>query len=54
VSSKIASVGLDADQLNKCAAEVQQTIAGAADSVGALRSNLVKVVSRAIEGRAAA
>jgi methyl-accepting chemotaxis protein len=54
VSSKIASVSLDADQLNNCAAEVQQTIAGAADSVGALRSTLVKVVSRAIDGQAAA
>jgi methyl-accepting chemotaxis protein len=54
VSSKIASVSLDADQLSTCAAEVQQTIAGAADSVGALRSTLVKVVSRAIDGRAAA
>jgi methyl-accepting chemotaxis protein len=54
VSSKIASVSLDADQLNNCAAEVQQTIAGATDSVGALRSTLVKVVSRAIDGRAAA
>ena len=54
VSSKIASVSLDADQLNNCAAEVQQTVTGAADSVGALRSTLVKVVSRAIDGRAAA
>jgi methyl-accepting chemotaxis protein len=54
VSSKIASVSRDADQLNNCAAEVQQTIAGAADSVGALRSMLVKVVSGAIDGRAAA
>jgi methyl-accepting chemotaxis protein len=54
VSSKIANVSRDAGQLNSCAAEVQQTIAGAADSVGALRSTLVKVVSRAIDGRAAA
>jgi methyl-accepting chemotaxis protein len=50
VSSKIASVSHDADQLNACATEVQQTIAGAADSVGALRSILVRVVRSSSEG----
>ena len=50
VSSKIASVSLDAEKLNSRAAEVQQTIAGAADSVASLRSILVKVVRTSSEG----
>jgi methyl-accepting chemotaxis protein len=49
VSSKIANVSQDATELNERAAEVQQTIAGAADSVGALRSILVKVVRSSSE-----
>ena len=49
VSSKIESVSLDADKLNSRAAEVQQTIAGAADSVASLRSILVKVVRTSSE-----
>jgi methyl-accepting chemotaxis protein len=50
VSSKIANVSLDAEQLNSRATEVQQTIAGAADSVASLRSILVKVVRTSSEG----
>jgi methyl-accepting chemotaxis protein len=50
VSSKIANVSNDATELNNRAAEVQTTIAGAADSVGALRSILVKVVRSSSEG----
>ncbi len=50
VSNKIASVSLDAEKLNSRAAEVQQTIAGAADSVASLRSILVKVVRTSSEG----
>jgi methyl-accepting chemotaxis protein len=50
VSTKIASISLDAEQLNSRATEVQQTIAGAADSVTALRSVLVKVVRTSSEG----
>jgi methyl-accepting chemotaxis protein len=50
VSTKIASVSLDAEQLNARASEVQQTIAGAADSVAALRSILVKVVRTSSDG----
>ena len=49
VSDKIANVSLDAEQLNLRASEVQQTIAGAADSVAALRSILVKVVRSSSE-----
>ena len=49
VSSKIESVSLDADKLNSRAAEVQQTIAGAADLVASLRSILVKVVRTSSE-----
>jgi methyl-accepting chemotaxis protein len=62
VSSKIANVSSDATELKNRAAEVQATIAGAVDSVGALRSTLVKVVrsssedtkSRQVGSRAAA
>ena len=50
VSSKIANVSHDAAELNARASEVQQTIAGAADSVAALRSVLVKVVRSSSEG----
>jgi methyl-accepting chemotaxis protein len=50
VSTKIASVSLDAEKLNSRATEVQQTIAGAADSVADLRSILVKVVRSSSEG----
>ena len=50
VSTKIASVSLDAEKLNSRATEVQQTISGAADSVAALRSILVKVVRSSSEG----
>ena len=50
VSNKIASVSLDAEKLNSRAAEVQQTIAGAANSVASLRSILVKVVRTSSEG----
>jgi methyl-accepting chemotaxis protein len=50
ISSKIENVSLDADELNNRAAEVQRTIAGAADSVGSLRSILVKVVRSSAEG----
>ena len=50
VSSKIANVSLDAENLNSRAADVQQTIAGAADSVASLRSILVKVVRTSSEG----
>jgi PilZ domain len=49
VSSKIASVSLDAEQLNLRASEVQHTIAGAADSVASLRSILVRVVRNSSE-----
>jgi methyl-accepting chemotaxis protein len=44
VSSKIANVSRDAVELSTRATEVQETITGAADSVAALRSILVKVV----------
>jgi methyl-accepting chemotaxis protein len=50
VSSKIENVSHDAVELNARAAEVQHTIAGAADSVAALRSVLVKVVRTSTEG----
>jgi len=50
VSSKIANVSQDAVQLKARAGEVQQTITGAADSIAALRSVLVKVVRDSSEG----
>ena len=50
VSDKIATVSLDADRLNSRATEVQQTISGAADSVAALRSILVRVVRTSSDG----
>jgi methyl-accepting chemotaxis protein len=50
VSSKIEHVSNDAVELNARAAEVQETISGAADSVAALRSVLVKVVRTSAEG----
>lgn len=49
VSSKIENVSQDAVQLNDRAAEVRGTIAGAADSIEALRSILVKVVRSSSE-----
>jgi methyl-accepting chemotaxis protein len=50
VSAKIEHVSQDAGELNARAAEVQATIAGAADSVASLRSILVKVVRTSAEG----
>jgi methyl-accepting chemotaxis protein len=50
VSSKIADVSRDASELKARATEVQETIAGTADSVAALRSILVKVVRDSSEG----
>lgn len=49
VSSKIAAVSQDAVALNDRATEVRETIAGAADSVSALRTILVRVVRNSSE-----
>ena len=49
VSSKIASVSQDAAELNDRATEVRETIAGAADSVAALRTILVRIVRNSSE-----
>jgi methyl-accepting chemotaxis protein len=54
VSAKIENVSRDASEVNQRATEVQQSIAGAADTVALLRRTLVQVVRTTVERRHAA